>query len=307
MKFLFLFMDGIGLYKDDSAKNPFSIAKMPVLNKLLNGEKLVSGIAPTHNDMASLLAIDANLDVDGVPQSATGQATLVTGRNVPAEIGRHYGPKPHPPIAKIIKQGTIFSRLTEAKYKTALLNAYPQPYFDGINSGKRLYSAIPLAVTEAGLSLKTEKDYYAGNAMAADFTGEGWKQFVKDDDFIVFNPEEAGKKLAQLSLKEDFSFFEYWPSDYAGHRQNFDTSIKLMESFDGVLGGLIKNWPMDDGLILITSDHGNMENLGTRRHTNNPVPAIVIGHQSLRDQFLENLSSLVDVTPAILKHYPNAK
>ena len=44
----------------------------------------------------SLLALDAGLGVEGLPQSATGQAVLLTGVNIPAELGYHYGPKPNP-------------------------------------------------------------------------------------------------------------------------------------------------------------------------------------------------------------------
>jgi 2,3-bisphosphoglycerate-independent phosphoglycerate mutase len=72
----------------------------------------------------------------------------------------------------------------------------------------------------------------------------------------------------------------------------------LMESFDGVLGGLVESWD-DDGLILVTSDHGNMEDLSTRRHTDADVPALVIGSKTARDEFTHHMKALTDIAPAI--------
>lgn len=304
MKFLFLFMDGVGLSDDDPVNNPLAQAEMPVLQQLLNGNKLVAGTAPLDSKRASLRAIDPNLAVDGLPQSATGQAALLTGKNVPKIVGEHYGPKPNQPVRDVILAGNLFTILTERGYKAALLNAYPQQYFDGINSGKHLYSAIPEAVTSAEITLKTKDDYYAGDAMAVDFTGEGWRTFLGFEDAPVFSPQEAGEKLANLATSYDFSFFEFWPSDYAGHKQDNSAAITLLELFDKVLGGLLDVWDDEAGLILITSDHGNMEDLSTRRHTDNLVPAVVIGAPALRERFTTKLENLADVAPAILEFYP---
>jgi 2,3-bisphosphoglycerate-independent phosphoglycerate mutase len=303
MKFLFLFLDGVGLNSDDPEINPLAKASMPHLEGLLDGHRLVAGVPPVETERATLLALDTTLGVEGMPQSATGQATLLTGKNVPKIVGEHYGPKPNPEVAKVIQSGTLFSKLVGRGYSTALLNAYPARYFEGIDSGRRLFSAIPLAVTSAGIPLKTAEDLNAGKALAADFTGEGWRTFLGYTDTPVMESYEAGKFLAGLATQYDFSFFEYWPSDYAGHRQDKDGAVELMESFDQVLGGLVEAWKDEAGLVLVTSDHGNMEDMSTRRHTHNPVPALVIGGSVMRKQFTQGLRSLVDVAPAILRFY----
>jgi len=297
-------MDGIGLNSDDAEINPFSKANMPHLQELLGGQKLVASAAPFENGRVTLLPLDPNMGVDGLPQSATGQAALLTGKNVPSIVGEHYGPKPNKAVAKVIREGSIFSEMVKRSYSAALLNAYPQGYFDGINSGRRLYSAIPQAVTDAGIPLMTREDYDRGDALAADFTGQGWIKHLGYTGSPVFDGPSAGIKLHELSQKYDFAFFEYWPSDYAGHRQDHQAAVSLMESFDQVLGGLLKAWEDQSGLVLITSDHGNMEDLGTRRHTANPVPALVIGSEDLRRQFTANLHNLADVAPAIMQFYP---
>ncbi len=271
---------------------------MPHLNRLLGGRSLLKDAAPFHGEHASLLAVDPAVGVSGLPQSATGQAILLTGKNIPAELGYHYGPKPNPEVAAFLKDETLFSDVTKAGKKAALLNAYPPRYFDGVDLGKRLYSSIPLAVTNAGIPLFRDTDLFAGRALSADFTGEGWRTMLGYVDAPVMDPHHAGKKLGALAKEYDFALFEYWASDYAGHKQQMDEAIRLIESFDGVLGGLVEEWD-DDGLILVTSDHGNMEDISTRRHTDADVPALVIGNRAARDKFTLGMSDLTDIAPAI--------
>ena len=239
--------------------------------------------------------------MDGLPQSATGQAALLTGINVPQEIGYHYGPKPNKEVATFINNGNIFSRLSEEGYRSALLNAYPPGYFSTIESGRRLFSAIPLAVTSAGISLKTLDDLMQGQALSADFTAQGWREHLQLPDTPVLSPEKAGERIADLMKDYDLAIFEYWLSDYAGHRQDMPAAQALLETFDKVLGGLFKAWDDNQGLILITSDHGNMEDLSTRRHTFNPVPGLLIGAREARRYFAADLKDILGITPAIIK------
>ncbi|MCE9646371.1 MAG: alkaline phosphatase family protein [Chloroflexi bacterium] len=301
MKILFLFLDGIGLGENESEKNPFIRAQMPYLQSLLGGQSLILSSAPFEGDRASLLALDPNLGVKGLPQSATGQSVLLTGINIPAELGYHYGPKPNPEVAVYLDGKTIFAKTVRAGKKAALLNAYPARYFDGIDSGKRLYSAIPLALTNAGLPLFTQDDFYAGRALSADFTGQGWREFMNLSDSPLFEPQEAGRKLAVLAGQFDLAFFEYWASDYAGHKQDMESAVRQLERFDGVLKGLLESWQDENDLILLTSDHGNMEDLSTRKHTAAHVPLLLFGDKKVRREFQKDIHDLTGVAPAITK------
>jgi 2,3-bisphosphoglycerate-independent phosphoglycerate mutase len=301
MKLLFLFLDGIGLGEDNPEINPFARADTPYLQSLLGGRKLTKSAAHFESEQVSLLSIDPNLGVKGLPQSATGQAVLLTGINIPAELGYHYGPKPNPEVTGYLNGATIFSKTVAAGKTTALLNAYPPPYFDGIDSGKRLYSSIPLALTNAGIALFTHEDYFTGNALSADFTGEGWHTFLGFPDAPLFEPEIAGKKLSELARNYDFSFFEYWASDYAGHKQDMDWAVHQLETFDGVLKGLLADWQKEDGIILLTSDHGNMEDLSTRKHTDADVPLLLFGDLTLRREFQRGIRDLTGIAPSVSK------
>ncbi len=301
MRFLFLFLDGVGLGTDDPAVNPFVAASLPHLRALLDGQNMLANAAPRVNGRATLLALDANLGVRGLPQSASGQATLLTGKNVPALIGEHYGPKPNPPIADILREGTLFQTLIQRGLRTALLGAYPPGYFQVIESGKRMFSAIPQAAVNAGVRLMTKDDLYAGRALSAEFTGQGWREHLGLLDAPILEPHAAGRLLASLAAEYDFSFFEFWLSDYAGHKQDMAQAVGILENFDQVLGGLLEAWDDTAGLVLITSDHGNLEDLSTRKHTANPVPGLVIGAPELRAQFSEGLTDLAGVAPAIYR------
>ncbi len=297
---LLLFLDGVGLGEDDPERNPFSVAAMPNLQALLAGRKLVGSSAPYHGERATLLSLDARLGVDGAPQSASGQATLLTGQNVPKKIGRHYGPKPNPEIAAILREDNIFKQVTARGARAALLNAYPPRYFDAIESGRRLYSAIPLAVHAAGIDLMTAEDLQDGRALSADFTGAGWAAQSSFPPAPVYDAPEAGHHLADLASRYDLAWFDYWASDFAGHKQAFDQAVALMEDFDGVLGGLVEAWQHEPHLVLLTSDHGNMEDMRARGHTLNPVPALLMGPADLRRRLSRSLKDLTDVAGAVM-------
>ncbi len=301
-------MDGVGLGEEDPDANPFARVDMPNLQRLLGGKRLMLSSIPVgknggviDTERCTLIPVDAGLGVEGLPQSATGQAVILTGINIPKKIGQHYGPKPNKDIAAYLRNGNIFSQLRSSGYKSGLINAYPQGYFESIQSGRRLYSAIPLAVTSAGIPLKTQADLVAGQALSADFTAVGWRERLNLPETPVLSPEEAGQRLSQLADDYHLAFFEFWLSDYVGHGQDMQAAEALLVTFDRVLGGLLEVWDDQQGLILITSDHGNLEDLSTRRHTNNPVPAMVIGDAQLREEFTHSLHDLTHIAPAILR------
>ncbi len=59
MRFLFLFVDGLGLGADDPQVNPLAAAAMPALQAMLGGRRLLKGDLPVETGRATLLALDA--------------------------------------------------------------------------------------------------------------------------------------------------------------------------------------------------------------------------------------------------------
>jgi 2,3-bisphosphoglycerate-independent phosphoglycerate mutase len=294
-------MDGVGLGSDDPDTNPFVTAHLPNLTGLLGERWYISpekgGPGRITTEKASLIPTDPNMDMPGRPQSATGQATILTGRNVPQIIGEHYGPKPNQAVNEVIQQGSLFQEVVESGGKAALITPYPQGYFDAINSGKRLYSSVPLAATNAGLTLMTAEDLRAGRAVSPGFTGQGWKDHLGYDDIPVITLPEAGRQIAAIAQTYQFSFFEHWPSDRSGHRGTLEEAIRHLEMIDAALGGLFDAWNWSKGLLIITSDHGNIEEKHHRQHSHNPVPTILYGRD--HQQHAQHIQTLADIAPTV--------
>jgi bisphosphoglycerate-independent phosphoglycerate mutase (AlkP superfamily) len=68
-----------------------------------------------------------------------------------------------------------------------------------------------------------------------------------------------------------------------------------------VLGGLLEAWGERADLIVLSSDHGNLEDLSTRGHTLNPVPGLLVGPLRLRRGMAPGLRDLTSFAPAILQ------
>jgi hypothetical protein len=297
MHVLVIFLDGIGLANDDPETNPFAVMDAPTLHALAGGRRWLLDTPRTESERSIFLPTDASLGVRGRPQSATGQATIITGRNVPQLIGEHYGPRPTPEIRAIIDESNVFKAVRAHGKTAAMINPFPPPFHKAIERGKRLPSSIQYGVLSAGLPLFTEQTYYNGQAISPDWTGEGWTTFLGFTDAPTYTEAEAGHKLAELAMQRDFTFFSSWITDEIGHRGPFERGVTYMERFDRVMQSLLDVWEDEQGLIIITSDHGNMEVQGDRRHTENPIPTVVIGSQ--RYEFADGFHNLTHITPAI--------
>lgn len=291
---LFIFVDGIGL-GDDSESNPFAIADMPNLTTLTHGERWINGIQRHDNERAIFIPTDPRLGVDGRPQSGSSQAVILTGKNVPEMLGRHYGPLPNKPIRELLDETNFFMTVKERGDSAGLISAYPPQRLAGINSGKRLPSSIQYSAIAAGQSLFSTEDVISGTALTPEYTGYPWREHLKIEDIPLFDPIEAGKKLVEISRNYRFAFHSNWMTDYVGHRGTIEQSVSLLETFDGVMAGVLSEWDDDEGLVIFTSDHGNMEDMSHGKHTESDVPTLIIGDG--KETFADGFSQLLDFVP----------
>jgi len=299
MHILMIFLDGIGLGDNNPSVNPFAVANMPVLTGLTNQRRWLNDIGRQSSRRALFIPTDASMGIPGRPQSATGQAAILTGRNIPRLIGEHYGPKPNPPVRKLLTEDNFFIQLTGAGKTAALIEAYPPRFHKGINSGKHLRSSYQEAVHLAGLPLFTETDLYEGKALAVDWIGKGWRDELGYHDTPIYTPHEAGRRMVEISRQYDFAFFSHWLTDMAGHRGPMEFAVSLLELFDQVMEGALEAWDDSEGLIIVTSDHGNMEDISHRNHTDNLVPTLVIG--DMKTAFDDSFHDLTDFVPRMRK------
>ena len=293
-----VFLDGVGLGVDDAWINPLAAARLPVLTGLLGGQRLLAVNGRIDVPLATMVPTDARLGVRGRPQSATGQTALLTGRNASMILGEHFGPRPNAPLRAMLEGPTLFTRLLAEGYTVAFANAYPQGYFDAVARGKRLHGAIPHAAQAAGLRLRTADDLRAGRALSVDLTNAVWRSTLGYPDMPLWTPQQAGEALAHLSQRHDLVFFDDWATDLAGHGVDLAESVRVLEQIDAFLGGVLAAVDLAETLVAIISDHGNIEDMRVKSHTENATPTVLIG--AGRQAAADAISDLTHVMPALL-------
>jgi hypothetical protein len=291
-----LFFDGWGLGADDPAVNPFLTAPLPTLRDLFGGTIPTRDRASSTYPRAIVVPTDATLGVEGLPQSGTGQTTILTGINAARAIGRHYGPYPNAALVQILQSDNIYHRLRAANKTAAFANAYPPFFFDRLARNKARRSAMTYAPQAAGVRLRDIDDLRAGRAVSAFLTNARWRELGADVPLLT--ARQAGQNLARLAREHDFTLFEYFLTDVAGHKQRPDLTTRVLDEIDGLYRGVLDETDLSDTLFITTSDHGNLEDTGARGHTRNPVPTILIG--AGREKIAPRLHSLTDLAPALL-------
>jgi len=292
---LVVFLDGVGLGEDDPEINPFALTDLPTLHGLLDGRRLVQANGGLSTRQASLLPLDAQLGVPGLPQSGTGQTTILTGVNAPALLGRHYGPYPDQALRELLSNGSLFRQLLAAGKPAAFANAYPDRFLNRLGRGTERLSANTRAALLAGLKLRGPNDLKAGRAISSLLTNEYWSQWGYDMPHL--SAAQAGAQLAGLAEEHALTYFEFWYTDVAGHRQDRDLSLRVLSLLDEFVGGILDTLPLERALLMIISDHGNFEDWTTPKHTHHPALSLIVGDR--HEVLASRLQSLQDITPAL--------
>jgi 2,3-bisphosphoglycerate-independent phosphoglycerate mutase len=288
-----VFVDGIGLGDPDPATNPLVRAETPTFRRLLG--RPLAGLTAVRTQAATLVPLDAQLGVPGLPQSATGQATILTGENAPALVGRHVTAYPTVALRALLEARGLFTRLRRLGTGAALANAYSPEYFEAV-AGRRLrHAAIALNALQAGLTLRGVDDVRAGQAVFHDLTNARLRAFGHAVPLVT--PEHAGRVLAGVAVGQPFTLFEFFETDLAGHGRVRDR-VGVVERLDRFFGATLDATDLDETLVLMTSDHGNLEDERTDGHTSNPVPALLVGAGA--GGLAERLHDLTDLAPACL-------
>ena len=104
--------------------------------------------------------------------------------------------------------------------------------------------------------------------------------------------------LATIAGENRFTLYEYFITDKVGHKQDIDLAKVVLQNLASFLRALLYRVDLARTSVILTSDHGNIEDLSSRNHTLNDVPTIVWGAH--RDQIAGRIKSLADITPAIV-------
>lgn len=260
---LLFFIDGIGVGEDDPDVNPLATGEYPTLH-------LTRTRTPRARVGDPVLArgLDAGLGVPGLPQSATGQTSILTGVNAPRILGRHASGFPGPTLRPVLESASILKRVRDAGREASFLNAFGPRFFEAEPARRRL-SATTLATLASGARIRTWSDLLGGKAVVHDLTH--WRMREWGYDLPLRAPEEAGAIIAEESRHLDFALFEYFETDRAGHDQDRARAARCLADLDLALQTVLARVDLDETTVLVASDHGNLEDLREKTHTMNPA------------------------------------
>ena len=280
MRILFLFVDGVGL-RGPAADNPVNPAVCPTLFRL----------ATEH-----AVPLDACLGVPGIPQSATGQTALFTGVNAPLFLGRHMEGFPGPSLRNLIASGNLLLDLARAGRRVRFANSYLADSIEEIRA-RRFKSVTTVAALTTPEVLCLREDLLANQAVFHDITRATMRERGYTGPLVT--PQAAAEHLIQVALAYDFTLFEFFLTDLAGHARDPRLATETLSMLDAFLATVCAMAAERQILLVLTSDHGNIENMDVHAHTLNPVPLAAVGPGA--DIMQAGATSLMDVAPRILK------
>ncbi len=284
---LFIFIDGLGIGRRNE-NNPFTRIENDNLLAQFVGEKrdlIFDGL---------MIPTDPRLGVEGRPQSASGQTTILTGINAPQLLGHHKQGFPNQILRDVIKENSIFTQLKNRNVtENVFANAYTPQFF---TETPRWKSATTCAVEAAALQFRKLPDLLGGKALFHDFTNQSLRE--RGFDVPIFSADEAAEVLAGLTMNHRFTLYEHFLTDKIGHDRDFgkaETHLPLLSDF---IVETLRRIDLENTTVILTSDHGNIEDLSVRNHTLNDVPTIIWGRE--KNKVAGRIKDLTDITPAIL-------
>lgn len=300
MPVLFVFVDGVGAGARDPDVNPLARVEH-LLSRFADG----SGSDLPAGGRAALA--DARLGVPGRPQSATGQSTLLTGENAPLALGRHLLGFPNAPLRELLLRASIFRRLAAAGRRATFANAYPVAYLRALDLpcrgepepallGRRppRASATTVAFSAGGAPFRTWDDARHGRGLTHDITGR--RARALGAALPERSPEEAADALVRIARQHDLTLFEFYETDEAGHARSLEHALDALGRVDALLRAVLAARPAELSVV-VTSDHGNVEDLSARNHTLARVPVLGFGPAAERVAAVRDLTG---VAPLLL-------
>jgi len=180
-------------------------------------------------------------------------------------------------------------------------------------------------ISENGLSqvriAETEKyahvTFFFNGGVELPFKGEDRVLIPSPKEFPTYDliPEMSAKKVAEAACEKilngnfDVVIVNFANCDMVGHTGVYDAAVKAVETVDECVGKIKDAVLQTEGILIITSDHGNAEIMlaedGKSPHTahsTNPVPFIVCGLDIKLKQ-----GRLADIAPTLLDLLDNKK
>jgi hypothetical protein len=289
MATLLLFVDGIGIGRDDPETNPFAAIDARRLGPL-------RGRPVQQPPAAAFRELDATLGVDGLPQSATGQTTLFTGVNAARVAGRHMQGLPGPTLHPVLERESLFLKLVQRGKRPTFANAYRGTSF---NARRPRWSATTRMVLASGIPFRfLDREQAEDAALPHDYTGEwvrkgGWPAVERD-------APAAARVLGRLLTDHDLVLYEYFLTDLVAHRGDLEQRREQARRVEWLIDAVLARVELDRHRVVLVSDHGNLEDGRDKRHTTNPVPLIAWGRDA--EGLVARVERMTDLTPALIEN-----
>lgn len=280
-------MDGLGIGTKEAVNPLYRNEKAIPLAHFVNDDALVfmNGL---------MVRTDPRLGVEGRPQSASGQTTILTGINAAKLLGNHKQGFPNKILRKLITQKSVFLQLRNLDIgQNVFANAYTPKFFE---EPPRWKSATTCAVEAADLPFRKLPDLLGRKAIFHDFTNQSLR--ANGFDIPLFSPSDCAKILAELSSNNRFTLYEHFITDKIGHDMDFERAAIHLPKLAEFICETLKLIDFEKTTFILTSDHGNIEDLSIRNHTLNDVPTIIWGRK--KKEISQRINDLSDITPAIL-------
>ncbi|MBN2572801.1 MAG: alkaline phosphatase family protein [Ignavibacteriales bacterium] len=293
---LLIFVDGVGIGKKDPECNPFFKYRFKMFEDIFGSTPHLDN-QYLNNNNKYLFPVDACMGVPELPQSGTGQASIFCGVNAPKILGQHFGPYPHSKLLPTLKEKNIFHEFMKRGLKVTFSNAYPQTFFDYVNSGRQRLSVTTLSCIMSGLRLNNYNDLKKGKALSSDIDNFYWVERL-GYRLSKISPKRAAKRLIKLTKKNNLTVYEFFLTDHLGHGRNAAEFEYIIKKFDEFIYSILSQLPKKISLV-ICSDHGNFEDISIKSHTTNPALGITAG--AFAKELSAKIKNLSDIKPAILE------
>lgn len=304
---ILIFLDGVGIGAKDST-NPFFLATPDYLPFFEGGGTIPGG--------TEIIPIDCSCAIPGTPQSATTQTALFTGAFGPELLGdSHRGGYPDKTLRRVISEKNLLSELQKSGLKARFFNAYPYhsrwfhpPHLKIVRDGRlefseefprqwrRMISVTTCLLLTINQYPYDETDLLKQQALYQDYSNQ--TLIDRGAALPLISPEKAGSIIFNGSRTADFLLYEYFQTDIYAHRRSLEECLDLIRNLDLLLKALISRLNPSEDTLILTSDHGNLEDLSRRDHSLNPVPLLVWGKGG--EKLRSAISKTEEITPAIL-------
>jgi hypothetical protein len=198
-------------------------------------------------------------------------------------------------MREVLREHSLFLRLKDiGPGPDVFVNAYHPQFFV---KRPRWVAATTVAVEAAGLPFRTFEDLREGRAVFHDFTNRALAE--RGVEIPERTPEEAAAVLATLAAEHRFTLYEHFIADRAGHEQDEQSALTILGELARFVRTTLSLVDLARTTVMLTSDHGNVEDLSTRNHTLNLVPTLAWGRG--KGTVVNRVRTLADITPTILE------